>query len=431
MSGVPDNRTFGKQAAPHTIIVARGEKVRHWTIRPWMLASATALATTLMVGCVGSAVLFLSSDRIALALQERNALQTQAYEDRIASLRSQIDRLTSRQTLDRAAVTSQVEQLLGQQEELTARFSKLEPLLDRARSTGLLTDAPERPATDAAAVPSDGSPVSALVHGVSLRPDAPDAEAIDIRRSFDEVRALPLGHLGFESFATRLIPTIDRSMDYVEERQRSQLASLVENAHRKATRIADLLGSEGIDLPQGAEVLAVGGPFQPLPAVGTFEESLDQLDAALTLLDQLNSTTERLPLAKPLTGGTVSSTFGVRTDPFLGRSALHTGIDFVAHSGTPAHATAAGRVVHAEQSGGYGMMVEIEHGDGMTTRYAHLSEIDVTVGDHVDVGAMVGLVGSTGRSTGPHLHYEVRRAGTAIDPARYIRAGEKLQALNG
>ena len=116
-------------------------------------------------------------------------------------------------------------------------------------------------------------------------------------------------------------------------------------------------------------------------------------------------------------------------DPFLGRPAMHTGVDFRAAAGYPARATAGGTVITAEYTGGYGNMVEIDHGNGITTRYGHLSRIDVTVGQVVAKGAIVGRAGSTGRSTGPHLHYEVRVDGAAIDPMRYIKAGSEIAPL--
>src|SRR5690606_25326084 len=98
-------------------------------------------------------------------------------------------------------------------------------------------------------------------------------------------------------------------------------------------------------------------------------------------------------------------------------------------SGKPAHATGAGVVVKAGWNGGYGRMVEIDHGDGLSTRYAHLSRISVKVGQEVATGDTVGKVGTSGRSTGPHLHYEVRRNGTAVDPLRFIKAGRKIAKL--
>lgn len=112
----------------------------------------------------------------------------------------------------------------------------------------------------------------------------------------------------------------------------------------------------------------------------------------------------------------VSSSFGWRNDPITGASAFHSGVDLRAAEGDPVTSTAAGRVVFAGEDGGYGNSVVVEHANGMTTRYAHLSETVVGVGDAVEYGQLLGLVGQTGRATGPHLHYEVRVDGKAVDP---------------
>ena len=116
----------------------------------------------------------------------------------------------------------------------------------------------------------------------------------------------------------------------------------------------------------------------------------------------------------------------MRADPFIRAPAMHTGLDIRADTGEPARATAAGTVTMAGWNGGYGKMVEVDHGNGFATRYAHLSAIDVEVGQAVRIGQIVGKVGSTGRSTGPHLHYETRVDGDAVDPQRFLRAGVRL-----
>jgi murein DD-endopeptidase MepM/ murein hydrolase activator NlpD len=108
---------------------------------------------------------------------------------------------------------------------------------------------------------------------------------------------------------------------------------------------------------------------------------------------------------------------------------MHTGIDFRGTAGEPVRATAAGTVTAAGWSGGYGRMVEVEHANGVSTRYGHLSEIDVKVGQPIRLGQVVGRLGSTGRSTGPHLHYETRVDGEAVDPEKFLRAGVKLGAI--
>jgi murein DD-endopeptidase MepM/ murein hydrolase activator NlpD len=113
-------------------------------------------------------------------------------------------------------------------------------------------------------------------------------------------------------------------------------------------------------------------------------------------------------------------------DPFLRAPAMHTGLDFRGETGEAIHATASGTVTSAGWSGGYGKMVEIDHGNGLSTRYGHMSAIDVHVGQAVKIGQVLGRVGSTGRSTGPHLHYETRVEGEAVDPHKFLRAGAKL-----
>jgi murein DD-endopeptidase MepM/ murein hydrolase activator NlpD len=136
-----------------------------------------------------------------------------------------------------------------------------------------------------------------------------------------------------------------------------------------------------------------------------------------------------VPYRKPVIGQVeFTSGFGIRSDPFLGRPAMHTGLDFRGSSGDPVRATAYGKVINAGWQGGYGKMVEIDHGNTLTTRYGHLSEINVKVGDIVRIGQVIGAVGSTGRSTGPHLHYETRIDGDAVDPQKFLRAGVRLGA---
>jgi murein DD-endopeptidase MepM/ murein hydrolase activator NlpD len=116
-------------------------------------------------------------------------------------------------------------------------------------------------------------------------------------------------------------------------------------------------------------------------------------------------------------------------DPFLRRPAMHTGLDMRGDVGDPVRVTASGQVTIAGREGGYGNMVEVNHGNGLATRYGHLSQIDVKVGQHVRIGEVVGRIGSTGRSTGPHLHYETRIDGEAVDPQKFLRAGVRLGGL--
>jgi murein DD-endopeptidase MepM/ murein hydrolase activator NlpD len=131
-----------------------------------------------------------------------------------------------------------------------------------------------------------------------------------------------------------------------------------------------------------------------------------------------------VPSVKPIAMATFTSGFGVRSDPFRHTAAMHAGIDLAAAYGTAVYATADGVIDRAEWFGGYGNCVEIEHGKGVATRFGHLSRILVHSGQHVKRGDLIALVGSTGRSTGPHLHYEVRIDGHAVNPVPFLQASD-------
>jgi murein DD-endopeptidase MepM/ murein hydrolase activator NlpD len=136
-----------------------------------------------------------------------------------------------------------------------------------------------------------------------------------------------------------------------------------------------------------------------------------------------------VPSSKPVTTATYTSGYGVRSDPFRGSAAMHAGIDLAAPMGTPVYATADGMVDRAEWSGGYGNLVEIDHGKGLQTRFGHLSRILVHPGEHVTRGQVIALMGSTGRSTGSHLHYEVRIDGHAVNPVPFLQSADYVTAM--
>jgi murein DD-endopeptidase MepM/ murein hydrolase activator NlpD len=132
---------------------------------------------------------------------------------------------------------------------------------------------------------------------------------------------------------------------------------------------------------------------------------------------------------QPVNEGFVGSGFGWRHDPFTGRVSMHEGLDFAAPVGTPISAAAGGIVIVAEYHPAYGKMVDLDHGNGLTTRYAHAAKLHVKVGDIVKRGQLIADVGSTGRSTGPHLHFEVRVNGEAKDPEKFLAVGQMLPAV--
>lgn len=234
----------------------------------------------------------------------------------------------------------------------------------------------------------------------------------------------------------------------VRGRQRELLDDLSQRTEKSVAQMEKALKLTGLDingmLARAAEARAdvgIGGPLKALglaPAgdakTGVAVASLgstDKIDQDMNTLEgklgrwgELMILTQRLPLAVPMNGDPeVSSTFGRRLDPFTKQWAFHAGIDFIGPLRSPILATAPGVVVFAGRKGPYGRSVEIDHGLGIKTRYAHMSSITVQTGDTVPYGRQVGTMGSTGRSTGQHLHYEILLDDEQIDPAKFIEAG--------
>lgn len=190
----------------------------------------------------------------------------------------------------------------------------------------------------------------------------------------------------------------------------------------------------GIQAPEVEKVPGQGGPLelvQPLSAadldaevarlLAELEVRSEHLDAISMQLLQQNLKKNTFPSGSPIQAAYNSSSYGWRPDPFTGQKAFHRGLDFTAENGTTVYAAADGIVTQAERVPDYGNIVRVDHGFGLDTRYAHLSEFLVKVGDRVSKGQPIANVGSTGRSTGPHLHYEVRLNGVPLDPRKYLQ----------
>ncbi|MDP2155222.1 MAG: M23 family metallopeptidase, partial [Sulfuricella sp.] len=153
------------------------------------------------------------------------------------------------------------------------------------------------------------------------------------------------------------------------------------------------------------------------------DDRSDQLGLMEAMLVQQQAKKVAIPSARPVTTGWYSSNYGWRIDPFTGQKAFHEGVDFMAEPGTAIHAAGGGIVVYADTYAGYGNMIEIDHGNGLISRYAHASKMLAKVGDVVMKGQKIGEVGNTGRSTGPHLHFEVRHRGAPQNPEHYLHQG--------
>ena len=360
---------------------------------------------------------FAFHDDVLKRLIARQAEMQFAYEDRIAELRAQVDRIASRQLLDQEQFEQKLEQAIRKQAVLKQRAATILSLPDMM-PTGSIPKSTKggdnqrrsslrpSPIDDTDLTPTTGREARSFVPW--LNPNKPRG--------------------GVEAALARM----QNSLERLEAKQASALNALEESFDAKAKRIRSALSDIGINAGRAAAATSsgVGGPYVPANLTSdnkSFERQLYRIQVSRTQIDRLTRTLNDIPIRKPVSGEIdMSSGFGMRMDPFLRSPAMHTGLDMRGDTGEPVRVTANGTVTIAGVNGGYGKMVEVEHSNGLATRYAHLSSIDVRVGQRVKIGQIIGKIGSTGRSTGPHLHYETRVDGDAVDPQKYLRAGVRL-----
>ncbi|BAT60857.1 murein DD-endopeptidase MepM [Variibacter gotjawalensis] len=407
--------SFGRRQ-PYTIESGK----RAFRVRPLTLWASASVIAAMTVWSVGSAAYFTFSDTIVSGMISQQSVMQRSYEDRIAALQAEMDRTTSRHLLDQEKMEQRVETLSRRQTTLETRASAL---------SGLPDTAPARP--HGRPLIGGGNTPAPMIEVPTPQPSTPTV--LD-RQSYLLDSPTPQAR-GKASTAriSHAISRVEESLDRVETDQRSRLLALEDGYGAKALRLRGVLAEIGLDLRKIApseSVNGLGGPFVPVPEksdTGAFDRQLERVNLARNHLDRLSKTLHSVPLGRPLAGRLESSSgFGVRMDPFIRAYALHSGLDLRASTGEPVRVTAGGRVTNASWSGGYGRMVEVDHGNGLVTRYGHLSSISVTEDQIVKPGQVVGRVGSTGRSTGPHLHYETRIDGEPVDPVKFLRAGSRL-----
>lgn len=210
--------------------------------------------------------------------------------------------------------------------------------------------------------------------------------------------------------------------------QLGTLSARIFRLENQALQLGKRIGVLQKDPKAGEKTPGSGGPMlpaRPVPdGIEAFDAQLARIESQIGLVSdataQSNLDAMRLPTRWPIVGADLASPFGNRQDPFTQRHAFHAGLDFAAEYGTPIRSAAGGTVAFAGYRSDYGWMVEIEHGNGLSTRYAHASRLLVPTGAVVVPGERIATVGSTGRSTGAHLHFEVLRHGAPVDPKRYL-----------
>jgi murein DD-endopeptidase MepM/ murein hydrolase activator NlpD len=377
--------------------VKKLQKLAPGGIRPRLFYGVFA---ALFATNVVAVLALLMSPDISALLRGQTGATVAAYQDRIDQLRLEIDRLHSRQFARTGDINIELQELAQQQEVLAEQHLYVKALADKAAQLGIA------PIATPASVPVPLVPLNrpGTTPAANLRSDA---GAAAVEQAGHQVRQM-----------------MDES--------RTALATISAEATSSTDQILAALTQVGIRpamLAAGADGDAMGGPLLP-PETGADSSMVDEANdvvTALTRFQQARAAIADAPIHLPVTGSDrVSSGFGNRTDPFTGRLAFHPGIDFPWPQGTAVMAAGGGKVIFVGQINGYGNVIDIDHGGGIVTRYGHLSAFIATQGEEVETGMPVGRVGSTGRSTGPHLHFEVRRNDQPVDPTFYLAVGKRL-----
>ncbi|MGB3337670.1 MAG: M23 family metallopeptidase [Devosia sp.] len=335
---------------------------------------------------------FMLSPDIARLLSGQNEQVIEAYENRIAQLRVEVDRLHSRSYAQAGDINLQLQELAQQQEVLIEQHQLVRVLVDKADELGI----------EAAALAAPNAGDTALAPIATGNPDI-DATAAAVAQMMGETQ-----------FA---------------------MTSIAETATQRTASIVSELSDLGIrvDLPESLD--GVGGPLLAPQDGGEVSPMVDDANAVMAALIRYKAARDSIdvaPIHMPITGNfRQSSGFGNRTDPFSGGRAFHSGLDFAAPKGTTVFSAGKGVVSFVGTRSGYGNVVEVTHANGLLSRYGHLSGFLAEEGQAVNTGTPIAKVGSTGRSTGPHLHFEVRKSDSAINPKAFLEAGKRLLALLG
>jgi murein DD-endopeptidase MepM/ murein hydrolase activator NlpD len=447
--------------------------VQFFTFGPTLQATLAGLSLIFLGWVAFATVNVIFKDRIIAAKDHRYQQMQSAYENRVADLQLSYDEVNG-------ALVSAEDKFKSTADELQAKQNTIIHFLDRKQQVdatlmnGGMPGVPTLKSASGVAA-SDGAPASDSLGAappvggvggsdaddndggsseltVSPQPVKPQPRAAKPTHAFLDFGGA-VGRIAGALFGTHqpnAIPPTTFARHPVlrrlaAETERVHRLSMTETAFMARTQnevvegvreINAVLRRTGINPEQFTQRIesteGVGGPEIPLQSVHiegiadeAFQGAFLRASAVLDQLNQMLKGMRHVPLITPVSGSEFERTsgFGARIDPFTGRYSFHPGIDFSGPWGSPVHSTAPGTVIWAGPRGTYGKMVEIDHGFGIRTRYGHLSSILVEVGAKVAKGAQVGKLGSTGRSTGPHVHYEVWYDDVVRNPRNFIEAG--------
>jgi murein DD-endopeptidase MepM/ murein hydrolase activator NlpD len=416
-------------------------QVQFVTLRPWMMISTAILSFIIFLWMAFATINVAFKDQIISAKKQQFYRMQAAYEDKLAGLQDKVTKVNGRLLLDQQAYEARVAAFTARQKKLENRQTRLETLLGKGFNLdGAASSLPVKPVTAGMIISrakSGGRTGDRVRMGFDKRQPVRAQDRTGSGKTDKTDIHPPVAPAGTSitrrAYTKKILQAefddMQRHLEKARDFQSRVFAALEKKTTDRATAIARVIRKIGFNPEKLAGRIrknAVGGPFVPVSPDKNDSDSAsiyriyDKLEQARELKTVLKAMPITLPLAGPRR---INSPFGVRRDPFRKSAAMHTGIDYKDAWGAPVLAPAAGKVVRAGWMGGYGRVIEILHPYGISTRYAHLSRMDVKVGSSVKRGQRIGRVGSSGRSTGSHLHYETRISGRAVNPKRFLKAG--------
>jgi len=461
---------------PERQIYIRSEgRVQFFTFGSSLQATCAGLTLILLGWVAFASVNVIFKDRIIAAKDHRYQQMQGTYENRVADLQLSYEELNNALVSAEDRFKSTADELEAKQQNV-ARLLSQKQVVDAALTgkagTPLRTVSERVRAGAETASDSVGTGSSFLAAPVGAIPPAPsggktffgsgasqlnimpdpvepqpttarpakasmlDGGLLQFAESFFESRRPQAPAHAANNPALQSLSAVTDKLVQISSSENTLLTSLDRSVSARIADVKGVLGRVGVSAAQAERSGGgMGGPLLPIQSVQidgvsdtSFTQAYEGTLAHTAELQMLFGALRHVPLTTPVHGGQfeITSGFGPRVDPFTGHFAFHPGVDFAGPWGSTVAATAAGTVVFAGPHAGYGNLVEIDHGLGFHTRYGHLSGVLVRVGTRVSAGTPVGRLGSTGRSTGPHVHYEVWLASRLRDPAKYIQTGRQV-----
>lgn len=444
MSLSPTLSSLARRLFPHRQFYLRSRgQVQFFEFTPAFQMTVGVAALALACWAVYASVVVIFKEQIISAKTQRYKGMQAAYEVRVSEMQRAYDELSGLLVFAEERFQNATLNLETRRKQLMALLTQKRTMDEQLREVRRLTAAMARYRGREAHAVSDAGANVLLAQPYAIEPSLRQSR---VRRDTSEGTIAKIeadigrftGKLR-QHHVVRRIVSLEHRLDGIHRQQLSFLRELLRSGNDDIDKYQSVLAVTGLDVDQLAEQVGVssrGGPLgavavqppKPYALADDFEALFSNVRRRYERLDRLANAAARIPLVTPVAQGgyRASSDFGYRTDPITGRPAFHAGADLAANFGTPVLSTAPGRVVASERRGGYGLMVEIDHGRGIRTRYGHLQASLVKVGDFVQVHQKIATMGSTGRSTGPHVHYEIWFNNKPRDPTKFFDAGQRV-----